>query len=110
MPHADEPRTYLVECFWPGIDERKHVSAADRAQAAALQLCQEGRDIEFLGSILVPADETVFCFLRGLEADVRSASERAGLPFERVLEAVRIAGTQGAVTGNWDRSRVSLFG
>jgi Protein of unknown function (DUF4242) len=90
MPRAEEPSTYLVECFWPGIDEQKHASAAERAQAAALQLRREGEDIEFLGSILVPADETVFCFFKGREADVRGASERAGLPFERLLATVRI--------------------
>src|SRR5215204_5393189 len=84
---ADEPRTYLVECFWPGIDERQHAAAADRAQASALQLRREGEEIEFLGSILIPGDETVFCFFKGREPGVWGASERAALPFERVLEA-----------------------
>lgn len=92
MASADEPTTYLVECFWPGIDERQHAAAANRAQAAALQLRREGEEIEFLGSILIPDDETVFCFFKGREPDVRGASEWAGLPFERLLPAVRIAG------------------
>jgi hypothetical protein len=92
MLDGDEPRTYLVECFWPGIDEPEHASAADRARAAAVQLRREGDEIEFLGSVLVPADETVFCFFKGREADVRGASERAGLPFERLLTAVPITG------------------
>jgi hypothetical protein len=87
MGAAEDPTTYLVECFWPGIDERQHAAAADRAQAAALQLRREGGEIEFLGSILIPGDETMFCFFKGREPDVRGASERAGLPFERVLEA-----------------------
>jgi hypothetical protein len=95
MSTADEPTTYLVECFWPGIDESKHASAAGRAQAAALQLSREGDEIEFLGSVLVPTDETVFCFFKGREADVRGASELAGLPFERLLAAVRITGDAG---------------
>lgn len=46
----------------------------------------------FLGSILVPADETVFCLFNGSEADVRAVNERAGVPFERVLESLRIDG------------------
>jgi Nickel responsive protein SCO4226-like len=87
MPGGDEPRTYLVECFWPEVDEPQHAAAAERARAAALERQEEGDDVEFLGSILVPADETVFCLFAGREQDVRAASERAGLPFERVLEA-----------------------
>jgi hypothetical protein len=87
MPRDDERRTHLVECFWPGVDECKLASAVDRTRAAALQLRREGHDIEFRGSILVYADETVFCLFEGREPDVRAASERAGLPFERVLEA-----------------------
>jgi hypothetical protein len=38
----------------------------------------------------VPADETVFCLFDGAEADVRAVSEQAGVPFERVLESLRI--------------------
>jgi hypothetical protein len=87
MPGGDESRTYLVECFWPGVDEGKLASAVDRTRAAALQLRRKGRDVEFCGSILVYADETVFCLFEGREPDVRAASERAGLPLERVLEA-----------------------
>jgi hypothetical protein len=38
----------------------------------------------------VTADESVFCLFDGVESDVRAASEQAGVPFERVLESVRI--------------------
>jgi hypothetical protein len=34
-----------------------------------------------------------FCLFDGREADVRAASERSGMPFERVLESVRLAAT-----------------
>jgi hypothetical protein len=98
MPHDDERKTHLVECFWPGVDESKFASAVVRAQAAAAQLRGEGIEIEFLGSILLYADETVFCFFAGCEADVRAASEWAGLPFERVLEArIDKAGQSSAI-------------
>jgi hypothetical protein len=87
MLGAGESRTYVVECFWPGIDELQHADASGRVRAATLQLRGEGDEVEFLGSILVPGDETVLWFFKGREADIRGASERAGLPFERVLEA-----------------------
>jgi thioesterase domain-containing protein len=92
MPPAVKRRTYLVECFWPGVDEGKFGLALGRAQEAAHQLRREGQDVEFRGSILVYADETVFWLFEGCESAVRAASEWAGLSFERVLEA-RIDGT-----------------
>jgi hypothetical protein len=85
-----ERRSYLVECYWPGVSEEKLTFVAQRAQAAAYELRGEGRELRFLGSILVVADETVFCLFDGLEADVRTVSEQAGLPFERVLESLRL--------------------
>jgi hypothetical protein len=94
VPGTQEPRTYLVECFWPGVDERAHASAAARAREAALELRHHGDEVEFLGSVLVPVDETVFCFFRGREPDVRRASERAGLPIERVLATMHVYGNQ----------------
>ena len=95
MSAGDSSRAYLVECYWPGVNEEKLATAARRAHEAAVELGTSGRDVEFLGSILVPADETVFCLFEGAEADVRAASEQAGMPFERVLESLRIDATQG---------------
>src|SRR5712692_4578496 len=85
-------RSFLVESYWPGVSEQKLVSLVRRAQLAASDLRLEGGEVDFVGSILVPADETVFCLFDGLEADVRAVSERAGVPFERVLESLRIDG------------------
>jgi hypothetical protein len=45
----------------------------------------------------VPADETVFCLFEGCKADVTAASKQADVPFERVLESLRIDGKQGPV-------------
>jgi hypothetical protein len=85
-----QPKTYLVECFWAGVDERKLASAVGRAQAAASELRRSGHQLEFLGSILVYSDETAFFIFEGAEEDVRAASERAEVPFERVLESMQI--------------------
>ena len=81
-------RTYLVECYWPAVTEREHAAAAGRARTAAEEARRAGREVEFVGSILIPAEETVFCLFAGREADVHAASQRAGLPFERILESV----------------------
>jgi hypothetical protein len=86
-------RSYLVECYWPGVSAGKVASLVGRARSAASQLRGQGRTVSFVGSILVLADETVFCLFDGIEEDVRAASERAGIRFERVLESLRIDGT-----------------
>lgn len=89
---SDRKRSYLVECYWPGVSEASLATAARRVRLAAAELRRHGHDVAFLSSILVPADETVFCLFEGCETDVRAVSEQAGMPFERVLESLRIDG------------------
>jgi Nickel responsive protein SCO4226-like len=92
MPGHGRPRGYLVECYWPGVSADKVAAAVERAEQAAGELRSQGRELHFVGSILVPADETVFCLFDGQEADVRAVSEKAGVPFERILEWLLIGG------------------
>jgi hypothetical protein len=94
MSGSDVTRSYLVECYWPGVSEDTLVRTARRARKAASELRRQGGDVALLSSILVPADETVFCLFEGCEADVRAASVQAGVPFERVLESLRIDAVQ----------------
>ena len=93
MSADDQPRGYLVECYWPGVSADKLAAAVERVERAADELRGQGRSLRFLGSILVPADETVFCLFDGEEADVRAVSEKAGVPFERILESLWIGGS-----------------
>ena len=92
MSPGEPTRSYLVESYWPGVSEDALAVAVSRANEAASQLRRKGSDVRFVGSILVPADETVFCLFEGSEPDVRAVSERAGVPFERVLESVHVDG------------------
>jgi hypothetical protein len=94
MTGADADLTYLVECYWPGISDARLTAAAERIHKAVSELRLEGGDVTFLESILVPADETVFCLFRGTERDVRAVSRRAALPFERVVASLRSNGRQ----------------
>jgi hypothetical protein len=88
MRDGKAPRTYVVECYWPTVTEQQHAAAATRARTAASEARSRGRELEFLGSILIPVEETVFCLFTGCEDDVRAASTRAELPVERVLESI----------------------
>jgi hypothetical protein len=80
------PAGYAAECYWPGVTQADLTETLDRAEAAAVELRRNGRDVALRGAILLATDETVFCLFNGQEADVRAASELAGVPFERILE------------------------
>jgi Nickel responsive protein SCO4226-like len=90
MAGSERSKSYLVECYWPGVSEEVLAAAVERAREAAAELRRHGGEVDFLTAILVPADETVFCLFDGAEADVHAVSERAGVPFERVLTSLRI--------------------
>jgi hypothetical protein len=83
----DARGTYLVECYWPSVTESAHAAAAERARAAADETTGA---VQFLGSILIPSEETVFCLFSGRREDVRAASARAELPFERILKSIPV--------------------
>lgn len=74
--------------------ERGEARRHRRASAQRLLGAPAPRNVSFVGSILVLADETVFCLFDGREEDVRAATVRAGVPFQRVLESLRIDGSQ----------------
>ena len=92
MSEGEWARGYLVERDRPGVTEGVVADAAHRAVQAAAEIRRQGHDVDFLTAILVPADETVFCLFEGQEAAVRAASQRAGIPAERVLESLRVDG------------------
>jgi uncharacterized protein DUF4242 len=75
--------TYLVECYWPGVE-------ADVVQAALARARAEG-EVQCVDSILVPEDEIVLCVFEGPSADaVRDASLRSGFPSERVTPSIQL--------------------
>jgi hypothetical protein len=88
-------RTYLVECYQPGIERAEVELATDRALAASAELRDEGRKVEYVGAILVPGDEVVFhIFAAESAATVREASMRASVTYERVVESFPIGRIQ----------------
>lgn len=89
---CEAKQSYLVECYWPGVSAEALAVVTAGVLEAARDLQGQGRELRFLGSLLVAADETVFCLFEGAEIDVRAASERAGLQYERVLRSLRIWG------------------
>jgi hypothetical protein len=91
MRESDGGRTFLVECYKPGLDQAEVESAAERVAAASAELRAEGRDVEYVGAILVPADEAVFhVFAAACAGTVREASLRSSVQHERVVEWVAV--------------------
>ena len=70
--------------------ESAHVDAA-RASAASDEPAEGAATVRYLGSTLVPSDETCFVFFEAPSAEeVRNLLERASLSYDRIVEAVRI--------------------
>jgi hypothetical protein len=86
--------TFMAECFWPGMTEAAVQEAGTRARRAARAASREGEAVRYLGAILVPVDEIALLLFEGDGGElVRTVSERAEIPFERILETVRLGST-----------------
>jgi len=95
-------RTYLMECYWPGVTEQAYAETAARASHAARALQGSGHDVRFLDSLLMLADETVFYRFAGASAaDVEEVCTRAGLQVGRIVEYVTAADASGESHPGW---------
>ncbi|HXP20537.1 MAG TPA: hypothetical protein VN840_12915 [Streptosporangiaceae bacterium] len=80
---APDPQWQVAECLLPGLSRATAEALGRRVRQELAGL--PGRTVSFLGSLLMPEDEVLLCLFAGTEAEVRTVSERAGLPFERIL-------------------------
>jgi hypothetical protein len=79
----------VVECYWPGIDEGQVRDALSRVTRA--HLGTGGGTVRSLGCILVPSDGLALFLFEGPSAAlVHERSGWAQVPFDRIVEAVRI--------------------
>ncbi len=83
--------TYMVERHLPGFTTDQLPVAAGAAKSTTAQMTEEGTPVRYLRSTFVPAEEKCFCLFDGPSVEVvAEANERAGLPFERIIEAAPI--------------------
>jgi hypothetical protein len=88
---APRARTFIVECYLPGIEEDAVIEASRQARDAAEALRREGAAIDYLGATFMPGDEVVFhAFRASGPAVVEAASRAAGLSFERIVESIGV--------------------
>ena len=78
---------YLVELYLSGRDAAAELEA--RARVAAEALANEGERVQYVRTVFLPTDETCFQVYDAVSAGaVEEASRRAGISFDRIVEAV----------------------
>jgi hypothetical protein len=83
---------FLGERYVSSANLESAQADAARASAASNEPAAGGAAVRYLGSTLIPSDETCFVFFEARSAEeVRGLLERASLPYDRIVEAVRIA-------------------
>jgi hypothetical protein len=75
---------YAAKCYWPGVTQADLEQVAERAMAG---LGTGSGSVIYLGSLLFAADDLVLCLFQGpTRAAVIQASDRLGIPCERLME------------------------
>lgn len=78
---------YAAKCYWPGITrtELEQVSA----RVAGTRRKRGAEAVTYRGSLLFADDDLVPCLFEGPSpVAVKRASDRAGIPCERVMDSV----------------------
>jgi hypothetical protein len=95
----DHP-TFLVERYWPDIDEVRARALASTLEQTARAMTAEGVAIEHIGSILMPRDRVVFSLIAAAdEASARQLTARVGAPADRIALAIHLT-EDDACTGS----------
>ena len=82
---------YVAECFWPGVKRNDLVRLDARVHASVDRTGGGPGRVRYLGAVLLPTDEVVFCFFDGPSAEaVEAVARRAKIPFERILSSIRV--------------------
>ncbi|HEX6932584.1 MAG TPA: hypothetical protein VF162_10605 [Streptosporangiaceae bacterium] len=90
-PDARESSWQIAECLLPGITPE---TAEELGEQVRTELGRSVSPVSFIGSLLMPEDEVLLFLFAGPFAEVRTVSERAGLPFERILGCLLLGWTQ----------------
>ena len=79
-------KSYLVECYWPGLTEARALRRTRRVEEVAAGLSAEGTEVRYRTAFIVPDDEVALCLFEAASAaDVEEVCRRAQLPYDRIL-------------------------
>ena len=80
---------YMVERNLKGISMEDLAGAQKAAIATAEIMTATGDEIRYIRSTFAPEDGRCLCLFDGQSADqVKSLNDKAGLPYDRVVEAM----------------------
>lgn len=80
---------YMVERNLKGISMDQLAGAQKAAIGKAAEMTADGDNIRYIRSTFAPEDGTCLClFEAGGHAQVKRLNEEAGLPFNRIVEAL----------------------
>ena len=86
---------YLAELYLPKTGSDGLRETAAQARSAAEELSREGKPVRYVRALLLAEDEMCFHLYEAATAEsVHEAARRAGIPVERVVEAVEVAPTR----------------
>ena len=76
---------FVAECFWAGVTEQDVRASDVRLCAAVADLVSNGQRVAYAGPLVMLTDEVVMYLFEGSEEAVRSAAERARIPYDRII-------------------------
>jgi hypothetical protein len=80
---------YMVERSLKGISMEDLGGAQKAAIAKAAEMSAAGTEIDYIRTTFAPDDGRCMCLFEGNSAsDVQRLNEEAGIPFDRVVEAL----------------------
>lgn len=89
LPCSGRALLFLAERYLPRASEETARADAKRARAVGELLTQEGTDVSYLSSTLVPADQMCFAWFQAHSVEqVQHLIDRAAIPYEHVVEAI----------------------
>jgi hypothetical protein len=88
---------FVVERYLPAVSPKELAAAVARDRRAAAGMTAAGIPVRHLSTIHIPTDESCLCLFDAPSADaLREAHERAGIDYERIVEAVLVPPTDRA--------------
>ena len=83
--------TFVAIRSLPGITPDALVGAGARVKSCVAGMQTEGTDVKWLRSFFLPASSQTHCYFEAPSLDaVRDLNERAGLPYEQLVEAAEL--------------------
>ncbi|HMS79199.1 MAG TPA: DUF4242 domain-containing protein [Burkholderiaceae bacterium] len=87
--------TFVAIRSLPGITPDALAGAGARVKSCVAGMQSEGTEVTWLRSFFLPASSQTHCYFEGPSlAAVRELNERAGLPYEQLLEVAEMTPAQ----------------